>query len=117
MELNEKGLWKNGLEFGVTDQIPQLLSDIAYRRGIGNELAEGTRYLSEKYGGADFAMQVKGLELSAYEPRGVVGKGFGYDVSNRGGEHINTGYKIIYEGLAMNAGRVRFRQSGVNGIE
>lgn len=103
MELNEKGLWKNGLEFGVTDQIPQLLSDIAYRRGIGNELTEGTRYLSEKYGGADFAMQVKGLELSAYEPRGAVGQGLGYAVSNRGGDHLNAGYTIIYEGLAMNA--------------
>ena len=102
MELNEKGIWQCGLEFGVTDQIPQVLHDIAYRRGIGNELAEGTRYLSEKYGGSEFAMHVKGMELSAYDPRGAVGQGLGYAVSNRGGDHLNAGYTMIYEGLAMN---------------
>lgn len=102
MELNEKGLWNSGLEFGVTDQIPRVLHDIAYRRGIGDELAEGTRYLSEKYGGSEFAMQVKGMELSAYEPRGAVGQGLGYAVSNRGGDHLNAGYTMIYEGLALN---------------
>ena len=72
MEANEKGLWDNGLEFGKTDNLSQVFEDIAHRRGIGDELAEGSRRLSEKYGGKEFAMHAKGLELAAYEPRRAV---------------------------------------------
>ena len=101
MEANEKGLWDNGLCFGKTDNIPQVIEDIAYRRDIGNELAEGSRLCSEKYGGKDFAMHSKGLELSAYEPRRAVGQGLGYAVSNRGGCHLNGGYLVLFEALAL----------------
>ncbi len=102
MEANEKGLWDNGLEFGKTENISQLWDDIAHRRGIGDELAEGSKRLSEKYGGAEFAIQSKGLELAAYEPRRAVGMGLGYAVSNRGGCHLNGGYLVILEGLGLN---------------
>ncbi len=102
MEANEKGLWDNGLKFGSTDEISKVWEDIAYRRGIGDELAEGSKRLSEKYGGKEFAMHVKGLELAAYEPRRAVGQGLGYAVSNRGGCHLNGGYLVILEGLGLN---------------
>ena len=101
MEANEKGLWDNGLKFGETAGLSQLFEDIAHRRGIGNELAEGSRRLSKKYGGAEFAIQSKGLELAAYEPRRAVGQGLGYAVSNRGGCHVNGGYLVILEGLGL----------------
>ena len=101
MEANEKGLWQNGLAFGQTDGISQAFEDIAYRRGIGDELAEGSKRLAEKYGGMDFAIQSKGLELAAYEPRRAVGQGLGYAVSNRGGCHLNGGYLVILEGLGL----------------
>ncbi|NLC73568.1 MAG: aldehyde ferredoxin oxidoreductase family protein [Ruminococcaceae bacterium] len=103
MEANQKGLWKNGLEFGKPDNISAVLDDIAHRRGVGNELAEGSRILSQKYGGEDFAIQSKGMELSAYEPRRAVGQGLGYAVSNRGGCHLNGGYLVILEGLGLRA--------------
>ena len=103
MEANEKGLWKNGLEFGNTDQLSQIFEDIAFRRGIGDELAEGSKRLSKKYGGKEFAMHSKGLELAAYEPRRAVGQGLGYAISNRGGCHLNGGYLVIVEGLGLNA--------------
>ncbi|MEG1791035.1 MAG: aldehyde ferredoxin oxidoreductase family protein [Clostridia bacterium] len=102
MELKEKGMADLGLEFGKIDNISSVLSDIAYRRGFGDELAEGNRWLSEKYGGKDFAINVKGLELSAYEPRHAVGMGLGYATSNRGGCHLNGGYLVILEGLGLN---------------
>ncbi len=101
MEANEKGFWKNGLEFGKIDNITQTLDDIAHRKGIGNELAEGSKRLSEKYGGKEFAMNVKGMELAAYEPRGAVGQGLGYAVANRGGCHLNGGYLVVLEGLGL----------------
>ncbi len=101
MEANEKGLWNNGLEFGKTDNISQVWDDIAHRRGIGNELADGSKRLSEKYGGTEFAIHSKGMELAAYEPRRAVGQGLGYAVANRGGCHLNGGYMVIVEGLGL----------------
>lgn len=101
MELNEKRLWDNGLVFGQTDNLADVFQDIAYRRGLGVELAEGVRYLSRKYGGQEFAMQSKGLELAAYEPRSAVGQGLGYAVANRGACHLNAGYPILFEGLGL----------------
>jgi len=101
MEANEKGLWSNGLEFGKIDNISQIWDDIAHRRGIGNELADGSKRLSEKYGGTEFAIHSKGMELAAYEPRRAVGQGLGYAVSNRGGCHLNGGYLVIVEGLGL----------------
>lgn len=99
MELNEKGLWRNGLNFGDTQTIGSILEDIAYRRGIGDELAEGSMRLAAKYGGADFAMHAKGMEFAAYAPRRAVGHGLGYATSNRGGCHINGGYLVYFEAL------------------
>ena len=101
MEANERGLWDNGLKFGQVDNISRVMEDIAFRRGIGAELAEGSKRLSEKYGGKDFAIQSKGMELSAYEPRRAVGQGLGYAVSNRGGCHLNGGYLVVLEGLGL----------------
>ncbi|MBR1456054.1 MAG: aldehyde ferredoxin oxidoreductase family protein [Oscillospiraceae bacterium] len=102
MEANEKGLWKNGLSFGEVDGLSQVFDDIAHRRGIGAELAEGSKRLSEKYGGKEFAIHSKGMELAAYEPRRAVGQGLGYAVANRGGCHLNGGYLVVLEGLGMN---------------
>ena len=101
MEANEKGLWDNGLKFGSVEELSAVFEDIAHRRGIGDELAEGSKRLSEKYGGKEFAMHSKGLELAAYEPRRAVGQGLGYAVSNRGGCHLNGGYLVILEGLGL----------------
>ena len=103
MEANEKGIWNCGLEFGKVEKLAEVFEDIALRRGIGAELAEGSRWLSEKYGGTDFAIHSKGLELAAYEPRRAVGQGLGYAVANRGGCHINGGYSVIIEGLGLRA--------------
>ena len=102
MEANETGLWDNGLKFGNVEELSAIFEDIAHRRGLGDELAEGSKRLSEKYGGKDFAMHSKGLELAAYEPRRAVGQGLGYAVSNRGGCHLNGGYLVILEGLGLN---------------
>lgn len=102
MELSEKGLWDNGLKFGDSSQLEELVKKVATREGIGNELAEGTKRLSSKYGGNDFAMNVKGLELAAYEPRAAQGMGLGYATSNRGGCHLNGGYLVVLEGLGLN---------------
>ena len=51
-------------------------------------IADGVKRMSEKYGGQEFAIHVKGLELSAYDPRGSFAQGVEYATTNRGGCHI-----------------------------
>jgi len=101
MELNEKGMWDCGLQFGKNDNISETFRKIAFREGIGDELANGTKRMSDKFGGKEFAMQVKGMELAAYEPRRAVGQGLGYATANRGGCHLNAGYMVVVEGLGL----------------
>jgi aldehyde:ferredoxin oxidoreductase len=96
MELQEKGLLETGLRFGDTASISAMIRDIAHRRGLGAELAEGTKRMSETFGGKDFAMHVKGLELSAYDPRGSYAQGVEYATTNRGGCHIQ-GASMYFE--------------------
>jgi aldehyde:ferredoxin oxidoreductase len=98
MEAAEKGLRPSALEFGKTENITALLDDIAYRRGEGADLALGTKRLAHKYGGLDFAAQVKGLEMAAYDPRAGWGQGLNYAIANRGGCHLNA-YPIAMEAI------------------
>jgi aldehyde:ferredoxin oxidoreductase len=88
MELRERGMLDAGVRFGDPSGVRELIQDIAYRRGLGSDLADGVRRMSEKYGGRPFAMHVKGLELSAYDPRGSFAQGVEYATSNRGGCHV-----------------------------
>ncbi len=88
MELTERGLLESDLEFGKPENIPRILEDMAHKRGLGAELSEGVKRLAERYGGKEFAMHVKGLELPGYDPRGCWGQGLEYATTNRGGCHI-----------------------------
>ena len=101
MEAGEKGLRDTTLRFGSPEGISAVLGDIGLKNGQGDELGNGTRWLSGKYGGREFAMHVKGLELAAYDPRGAWGQGLAYAVANRGGCHLSA-YLLgleIYTGL------------------
>jgi aldehyde:ferredoxin oxidoreductase len=81
------------LNFGDSDLVIDLVEKIATRQGIGDLLAEGSRRVAEKLGqgSSRFAMNVKGLEMPAYDPRAAKITGLGYVTANRGGDHI-TGY-------------------------
>jgi aldehyde:ferredoxin oxidoreductase len=88
MELQERGMLNAGLRFGDASGVSDMIKDIAHRRGLGADLADGVKRMSEKYGGKEFAIHVKGLELSAYDPRGSFAQGVEYATTNRGGCHI-----------------------------
>ena len=89
MEAEQRGIWRNGLKFGDVGGIEKAIEDIAFRRGLGDELAEGSRRLSQRHGGEEFAIHVKGLEIAGYDPRGCYGQGLEYATATRGGDHIN----------------------------
>ena len=101
MELAEKGVHDFGVHFGETDNLSQMFRDIAYRKGEGDYLADGSKRMSEKFGGKEYAIHAKGMELAAYEPRHAVGQGLGYATANRGGCHLNAGYMVVVEGLGL----------------
>ena len=106
MELYEKGyIPKEKLEgielkFGNEGALVEMVWRIAYRSGIGDELAEGGYRLAKKYGRPEIAPQVRGQCLPAYDPRGVQGHALAYATSNRGGCHLRA-YMISPEILGV----------------
>lgn len=95
MELYERGLITkdetDGLELTWGNHVAmiEMVKKIANRQGIGDLLAEGTKRAAARIGhGAEaYAMQVKGLEFSAYEPRGAKAQAVSYATSNIGAAH------------------------------
>ena len=90
MEMTEKGIHDFGIKFGDKVKYLEYLELMARREGVGADLALGVKKLSEKYGGTDFAMHVKGLEYPQYEPRGSWGMSLAYAVSDRGACHMRA---------------------------
>lgn len=90
MEMTEKGIYDFGIRFGEAEKMIEMVELIAKQEGVGADLCRGTKYCSEKYGGTDFAMQVKGLEYPQYEPRGSWGMSLAYAVSDRGACHMRA---------------------------
>ena len=88
MEMTRRGIVDAGVRFGDADSMLKAIGDIAYRRNQGDALAGGSRRFAEKYGTPEFAMQVKGMELPAYEPRAMGVQGLSFATSNRGGCHL-----------------------------
>ncbi|MFH2074410.1 MAG: aldehyde ferredoxin oxidoreductase family protein [Pseudomonadota bacterium] len=95
MECFEKGLLTGkqteGMElnFGDDEACLAAIELIAYRKGFGEIMSQGVRAAARQIGGGSdrFAMQVKGLEFPAYDPRGAFGSGLSYAVSPRGACH------------------------------
>ncbi len=77
------------LRFGDADLVYKLQHMIAYRKGIGDVLAEGTRYAAMKWGSGsiDFAMQVKGAEVSAYDCRATPAMALSFMTADIGAHH------------------------------
>lgn len=97
MELNEEGIFTSeeagrDLSWGNPATILGLVDDIAYRRGLGDLLAQGAARAAAEIGGGaeDYAMHIKGLELIQADPRGLKGYGLGFCVASRGGDHLRA---------------------------
>jgi len=77
------------LKFGDAEVLLELINKIAHREGFGDLLAEGVKRVSEKIGqeSEKFAMQSKGQEFAAFDPRSVVGMGLVYATATPGANH------------------------------
>ncbi|MCH9037391.1 MAG: aldehyde ferredoxin oxidoreductase family protein, partial [Chloroflexi bacterium] len=101
MELYEKGVVTQEqtgmpLDFGNAEALVGMAEKTAYREGFGNELAQGSKRMTEKFGHPDLFMGVKGQEVAAYDARTFQGIGLGYATSNRGACHLKA-YTIAAE--------------------
>ena len=101
MELQKNKIISDSLlEFGRSEVLQNIIEKIALRTGIGDELAEGSLRFSKKYKASNYAMQVKGMEIPAYDPRGAFGHALNYAVSSRGACHL-TGFLAALEILGV----------------
>jgi aldehyde:ferredoxin oxidoreductase len=105
MELYEKGYLTaqdtgRPIRFGDAQAIVELTRMTAYREGFGDQLAEGSYRLAQKYGHPELSMSVKKQEIPAYDPRTLQGIGLEYATSNRGGCHVR-GYTTSPEILGV----------------
>jgi aldehyde:ferredoxin oxidoreductase len=112
MEASEKGLIKEKIEWGDFEKLKGLINDIAYRRGLGAVLAEGVRAASETIGNgsSDWAMHVKGLEVSAYDCHDAPGMALAYGTSSIGAHHKDA-WVITWE---TKVGRASYDQVKVD---
>jgi aldehyde:ferredoxin oxidoreductase len=102
MEAFEKGMLAQEdldgvkLKFGDVDATLEVLRKMAYREGkVGALLSDGVKAASEKLGkgSGSFAIHSKGLELPAYDVRGIKGMGLAMAVAVRGGDHLTA---VVY---------------------
>jgi aldehyde:ferredoxin oxidoreductase len=95
MELYERGVITDKqvelpLKFGSGDALVRMCEATAYREGFGNELAEGSKRMGDKFQHPEVFMGVKGQEFPAYDPRGFQGMGVAYATCNRGACHLRA---------------------------
>jgi aldehyde:ferredoxin oxidoreductase len=94
------------LRFGDPDAILAMIEKIAYRRDIGDVLAEGVRESARHIGNGaeEFAIHVKGLEIAYHDPRAFVSMAVNYATASRGGCHLESlsywnGYGVYHPDL------------------
>ncbi|MBN2828526.1 MAG: aldehyde ferredoxin oxidoreductase family protein [Tissierellales bacterium] len=80
------------LKWGAEEAVLELIQKIALREGIGNLLAEGTKFASEKIGKDSYkwAIQSKGLEQSRCETRSSMAYALAFSISSRGPDHLHS---------------------------
>ncbi len=98
MELYEKGVLTSNeteldLTWGNIGAMEQLLTQMAYRTSwLGDTLSRGIRDAVQLIGreSARYALDVKGLTITAMDPRGFKATGLGYAVAARGGDYTHV---------------------------
>ncbi|MHA1202496.1 MAG: aldehyde ferredoxin oxidoreductase C-terminal domain-containing protein [Candidatus Heimdallarchaeaceae archaeon] len=92
MEAIEKGLVEgpdfDDVEFGNIDKFLELIDKIAYRKDIGDILADGVAQAAEHWKIEDLAMHVKKLPFAAWDPRAKLGLGLSYATAAVGASHL-----------------------------
>ncbi len=114
MDAAEQGYVDSPLRFGDSAGQAALTEDIAYRRGLGAQLAEGIEKAARAWGVNEEKVPVfsiKNLEFPAYDPRGSVAMSLAYATSDRGACHMRS-WPIAIEALSEDEGADPFGTEG-----
>ncbi|WP_346297651.1 aldehyde ferredoxin oxidoreductase family protein [Geoglobus acetivorans] len=103
MYLTENNLADFGVRFGDAEGAVSLLHDIAFRRGNGDLLAEGTMRVEQKLGLNGIAAHVRGLEIPMHDPRAFFSLAVAYATNNRGACHLPHQMYNVEMGLKIKA--------------
>ena len=108
--ISKKDKEKIDLSWGNAHAVIKLTEKIANREGIGWILGEGTRIASQKIGkgSEEFAIQVKGLEGPAHDPRSGKALALIYGLSNRGMCHIHPIEGQAYDAFKSDFGLISY---------
>jgi aldehyde:ferredoxin oxidoreductase len=89
MEAHERKLIAEKVSWGKFKETKTLIGDIAYRRGLGSLLAEGVKYFASRVGrgASDWAMQIKGLEITGYDCHAAPLMALAYGTNSVGAHH------------------------------
>jgi len=83
-------------QFAKAELLVPIIHLIGNKEGIGKYLAEGSFRFCDRYGHKEISMTIKRLELPAYDPRTSFSQALSYEMSNRGGCHLEGGYTAPY---------------------
>jgi len=114
METSEKRRIPERIQWGKFKEAKALINDIAYRRGFGDVLAEGVRATAAKigHGTENWAMQVKGLEVTAYDCHAAPAMALSYATSSIGAHHKDA-WVISWE---IQFGRESYSEEKINKV-
>jgi aldehyde:ferredoxin oxidoreductase len=98
MEIYEKGIITQGdtggidFTWGNHEAMLRLVKEIGENEGFGKILGLGSKRAAEQIGGdsMQYAMQVKGLEITHWDPRLYSALMLGYATGNKGGSHLES---------------------------
>jgi len=109
IECQEKGLLTPeecdgvAITWGDHEGMTKLVEMVCKNEGFGARMAQGSRALAESIGkeAPDMAVQVRGLELPAHDPRGFHGFSLAYATSVRGACHCASMNLYMEQGSAV----------------
>jgi aldehyde:ferredoxin oxidoreductase len=78
------------LEFGSAQALVTISEMTARSEGFGQDIAMGSKRLTQKYGHPVLSMSVKGQEFAGYDGRSMQGMGLAYATNNRGACHMRA---------------------------
>ncbi len=103
MEMYTKGIVSaeqigRPLPFGDADGMIAMVQAAAHRQGFGDEIAQGSWRLANRYGHPEMSVTSKKLEFPSYDARGLKGMGLLYATSNIGASHMagDTAYMELF---------------------
>ena len=97
--LNKEDTGGIELTFGNKEAMLKMIEKIAYRKGLGDLLSQGSCFAAKKIGkGAEkFIHQVKGQEIPMHDPRVKTGVGLQYALSDYGADHMKAAHDSFFK--------------------